>query len=63
MSHEMQAAFRSMKDSGSNRKCAAAEAAAEARTVLNRHKPPLLDAEMIVEEHKFQIGTEEHDEA
>ncbi len=52
-----------MKDSGSNHRSAAAETAAVARTVLNRHNPFSLDAEMRVEGHKFQIGTEERDKA
>jgi hypothetical protein len=55
--------FRSIKDSGSNHKSAAAETAAVARTLLNRHKPSLLGAEMIMEGHKFQTGTGERDEA
>ena len=52
-----------MKDSGSNRTGAAAEAAAAARTLRNQHKVALLRVGTIAEDRNFPTGTEVQGEA
>ncbi len=52
-----------MTDSGSNRKCAAAEAAAAARTLRNQHKVVSLRVGKIAADRSFPTGTEVQGEA
>ncbi len=52
-----------MTDSGSNRKCAAAEADAAARTLRNQHKVVSLRVGTIAADRSFPTGTEVQGEA